>query len=58
MGILVFPFTCYFYKISCFYFQIVIVDVLDKDHCVCKTDEGKVLEGMATSYLYITIITI
>ena len=24
----------------------MIVDVFDKDHCVCRTEEGQVLEGM------------
>ena len=28
-------------------FQVVIEDVFDKDHCVCKTDEGRVLEGIS-----------
>lgn len=27
------------------------MDVFDKDHCVCKTEEGKVLEGIMLSYI-------
>ena len=32
-------------------FQIVIIDVPDRDHCVCKTEEGKVLEGTLHYYI-------
>ena len=45
--------------------QVVIVDVLDKDHCVCRTDDGKILEGywfetdiatLSTKYILMLLI--
>jgi len=32
------------------YFQLTIVDVFDRDHVVCKTDDDKVLEGEYNTY--------
>ncbi|XP_060606505.1 G-patch domain and KOW motifs-containing protein-like [Ruditapes philippinarum] len=31
--------------------KVVIVDVSDRDHCMCKTDDGKILEDVSQSML-------
>ncbi|XP_052284574.1 G-patch domain and KOW motifs-containing protein-like [Dreissena polymorpha] len=31
--------------------KVVIVDVFDKDHCVCKTEDGKILEDISQTML-------
>jgi G patch domain/KOW motif-containing protein len=36
---------------NAFFFQVVVVDVMGEKNCLCKTDEGKLLEGIAQSML-------
>ncbi|WAR26957.1 GPKOW-like protein [Mya arenaria] len=41
----------HFKKGKYFNTKLVIVDVMDRDHCVCKTEEGKILEDISQTML-------